>query len=101
MSKYIQLKDGNENVYPRPFSNVGLTSSDDLNNVIGHGVFCWCNNVRNKPSDSGTFGYLFVPNEIGFQLYFPFGTNGSPAMYVRYYTNSQWYPWRKVTLSVI
>lgn len=100
-NKYVQLNDGSDNIYPRPFWTGTLTNADDLDNVRGYGVFCWCNNVKNKPSDSSTYGYLFSPASNDFQMYFPFGASGCPAIYVRYFTNNQWYSWRKATLSTI
>lgn len=99
-NKLIQLKDGNDNLYPlQPWES--LTSSTNLDDVK-RSTRAWCNNVGNKPS-SNTYGWLEVigePNQGNtIQKYYAFGSGGVGSVYIRCYINSQWYAWKQFTLT--
>lgn len=98
MAKLVQLKDSAGNIYPLAFEPGTLTSANDLDD-IQHQCMVWCNNVGNKPS-SNTYGWLFMPNSA-IQIYFVFGNNGIANIYIRCYTNNQWYPWRYLSTTAI
>ena len=102
LAKCIQMKDsGGDNVYPRAFDQNNLTNSSNLDDIMNAPHMAWCTNVGGKPSGSGAYGYVFMPGTNNLQIYFEWSTNGIVAVYLRNYTNNQWYPWRKITTSAI
>ena len=97
-NKRITLSDGTNNLFVSTFSAT-LTSNDSLDDtsLIGHDGCYWCNNVQDRPG-SNTYGWLLTFNNGTIQVYIEFGS-GVAHMYIRVYTNSQWYSWRQFTFA--
>lgn len=79
--------------------HVSYGSSNDLNNV-DHGVIGWCNGVQNKPTSSGTYGYIFAPETTAksIQTYYEYSSSPDKIakVYHRAYVNNAWTPWYKL-----
>ena len=94
MAKLVRLTDSSGNIFPQAFSASGLTSSDDLDNVR-YPAMAFCNSVVNKPTGSGTYGWIFNPY-TNVQIYFDYRSYVIAALYVRVYINDVWSAWRKI-----
>jgi len=79
-------------------SNTG-TYSGNLNNAPTGSSFVTVANVSNAPSTSASYGFVVALGNVQLFVEFTGTSTNSVKMYVRFYTNSQWYPWRGATFS--
>ena len=75
--------------------NSWASGSNDADNAPNGSTWCNCQYVDNLPFTSG-YGYL-VTIAKNLQFFVRFSSSGASGLYIRYYTNSQWYQWQQVS----
>lgn len=75
--------------------NSWASGANDADNAPNGSTWCNCQYVDNLPFTSG-YGYL-VTIAKNLQFFVRFSSSGASGLYIRYYTNSQWYAWQQVS----
>lgn len=101
-NKIIQLKDGNDNLYPMALWEENFTSSTNLND-IKRSTNAFCNNVVNRPDANKQYGFIQSAfnnlGSAGWQIYRVYSVNNGVnvgLIYQREYLNNQWYAWHQI-----
>lgn len=80
-------------------------ATGNINNLTDNGLY-WCDfgNITSTPYGDAEYGWILVLNSgvaSRIQVIFKHSVSGISEISMRGYTNSTWYPWRKIATEAI